>query len=259
MTYHHSTGHFEKRTSGPGFLGYLLVIMWFLLTIMTANAAHAQTAVEPAPQITLAAADILPQIEQALTAKGMSPGAEITLKDPQQTIVTSADISIAYVSYNERSGRFVIRLKGQQISVSGTARTTEIFPTLTRAIARGNIIHETDITFVEAANTHTDLFIRDAEDLIGKEARRPLRAQSPLRGSDVTSPVLIRKGALVTLLYDIEGLRLSHQGIALSDGGAGDVINLRNVQSDRVLKAVVDGENIARVAAPRARQATLKG
>lgn len=259
MTYHRSTGYFEKRASAPGFLGYLLVIMWLLLTIMTANAAHGQDAADPAPQITLAAADILPQIEQALTAKGMSPGAEIILKDPQQTIVTSGNMSIAYVSYNERSGRFVIRLEGQQISVSGIARTIETFPTLTRAIARGDIIDETDITFVEAANAHAGLFIRDAEDLIGKEARRPLRARSPLRASDVVTPVLIKKGALVTLLYDIEGLRLSHQGIALSDGSAGDLINLRNVQSDRVLKAIVDGENIARVAAPRARHTTLKG
>ena len=252
-------GHNQERTSGPGFLGYLLVIMWFLLTIMTVNAAHAQTAAEPAPQITLTVADILPQIEQALSAKGMSSDAEITLHDPQQIIIASGDISIAYVSYNERSGRFVIRLKDQQMSVSGVARSIETFPTLTRAIARGDIIQEADVIFVEAANAHAELFIRDAEDLIGKEARRPLRAQYPLRASDVATPVLIKKGALVTLLYDIEGLRLSHQGIALSDGGAGDVINLRNVQSDRVLKAIVDGKNIARVAAPHARHATLKG
>lgn len=259
MKYHQSSGEFEERNSGPGYLGYLFVIMWFLLTIMTVNAAHAQDAADPVPQISLTAADILPQIEQALTAKGMSPGAEIILKDPQQTVLASGDISIAYVSYNKRSGRFVIRLEGQQTSIAGAARTIETYPTLTRAISRGDIIHETDIAFIEAANAHAGIYIRDAEDLIGKEARRPLRAQSPLRASDVKAPVLIKKGALVTLLYDIEGLRLSHQGIALSDGGAGDVIALRNVQSDRVLKAIVDGENIARVAAPRARHATLKG
>lgn len=259
MAYHQLTRHSEDRKSGPGFIGYLLIIMWFLLTIMTANAAHAQEAQEPTPKMVLSAADILPQIEQALSAKGMAPGAEIILKDPQQTIATSGDLSIAYVSYNERSGRFVVRLAGVNAAITGVAQRSEMFPVLSWAIARGGVIQETDIVFVEAVKAHADFFIRDAEDLIGKEARRPLRAHAPLRASDVAAPVLIKKGALVTLTYDIEGLRLSHQGIALGDGGIGDVITLRNVQSDRVLKAVVDGENIARVAAPRARHATLKG
>ncbi len=249
----------EHRASGPGFIGYLLIIMWFLLTIMTANTAHAQELPETARPIALTATDILPQIEQALTEKGMPVDADIVLKDPQQAIATTGDVSIAYVSFNERSGRFVVRLEGQQTSIAGHARTKETFPVLSRPINRGEIIQETDIAFVETANAPASLFIRDAESLIGKEARRPLRAQTPLRPSDVAAPVLIRKGAIVTLLYDIEGLRLSHQGIALGDGGAGDVISLRNVQSDRILKAVVDGENIARVAAPRGRHTRLKG
>ncbi len=256
MMQHPISRHSEKRTSAPGFIGYLLVVMWFLLTVMTANAARAQEPVQP---IVLTATDILPHIEQALAEKGMAQGAEIVLKDPQQKFATTGDIAIAFVSYNERSGRFVIRLQGAPAAITGFAQTTEIFPVLAHPIDRGGIIQETDIIFVETAGARTSQFVRNADDLIGMKARRPIRAQTPLRASDIETPVLIKKGALVTLTYGVKGLRLSHQGVALGAGGAGDVITVRNVQSDRVLKAVVDGENIARVASPRPLHTTLEG
>ena len=249
----------EKGVSGPGFISYLLIVMWFLLTIMAANNAQAGEPTDLTAPIVLTAEDILPEIEKALFERGLAPGAEIILHDPRRAFSTAGDITIAHVSYNERSGRFAIRLAGSAGAIAGVAQVKEVFPTLTRRFFRGDIIQEADIAFIEATNSHAGIFIRDAEDLIGKEARRPLSAHTPLRTSDLAEPVLIKKGALVTLVYDIEGLRLSHQGVALGAGGAGDVITVRNVQSERVLKAVVSSENIARVATPRARQSSLKG
>lgn len=247
------------KTSGPGFVGYLVVIMWFLLTVMAANTANAQESADPAERMVLTAADILPQIEEALSEKGMAPGAEIVLTKPDQAFATRGDVTIAFVSYNERSGRFVIRLKDQSVAITGAARVTEVFPTLSRNINRGDIIREADIAYVETANARGHLFVREAEDLIGKEARRPLAAQTPLRTSDIIAPVLVKKGALVTLSFQIDGMRLSHQGVALTAGSAGDVISVRNVQSDRLLKAVVDGENHVRVDALHARNRTIEG
>ena len=250
---------FDLKASGPGFVGYLVVIMWFLLTVMAANTASAQETAAPSARMVLTAADILPQIEEALSEKGMAPGAEIVLNRPDQAFATQGDVAIAFVSFNQRSGRFVIRLKDQAAAITGAARVTEIFPTLSRNLDRGDIIRENDIAYVEAADARAHLFVRNAEDLVGKEARRPLPAQTPLRSSDVLAPVLVKKGALVTLTYNVEGMRLSHQGIALGAGAAGDVISVRNVQSDRLLKAVIDGENHVRVDVLHARNRMLEG
>lgn len=245
--------HADRKATVPGFVAYVTIVLWFLLAIMAAGTARAE---ETQPVI-LTASDILPDIEAALTTRGMAPGAQIILNEPSLPVAAGGDIEIAHVSYNAQSGRFVIRLQNSQAAIMGTAKTVTSFPVLTRTIERGEIIGEADIAYVESAEARAGMFVQDAADLIGKEARRPLRPQSPLRSSDVAAPLLIKKGALITLTYAVEGLRLSHQGVALASGAEGDVISVKNVQSDRVMKAIVAGQNIVRVAAPGAGAPTL--
>ena len=241
----------NQAVNAPGFIGYLTVILWFLLTVMTSGAAKASDLEDSHKLVTLQASDILPQIEEVLIEKGMNPGAEIVLNRPDLKFSVIDDVAVAFTSYNERSGRFVIRLQDVPTPIAGIVLTTEVFPVLTRAINRGDIIGEHDVTFIESNDTRAGLFIEDAADIIGMEARRPLSAQTPLRNSDVSAPVLVKKGALVTITYITDGLRLSHQGVALATGSRGDVISIRNIQSERTVKAIVSGENIAKVATPR--------
>ena len=49
------------------FLGYVMITLWFLLTIAVPTDANAQT---PAPQPSLTASDIVPALEIALAKKG---------------------------------------------------------------------------------------------------------------------------------------------------------------------------------------------
>jgi len=254
------------KTSAPGFLGYLAIALWFLLTIMAPGKADAGEPARqtPAAQIIITPGDILPEIEAALAERGLAANAEITFADPNQRFAIQRGAApIDNVSYSPRSGRFVIRLAppagAAPVSITGFARAEVSFPVLTRPIARGEIITEDDIAYIETAVSHPGAFVHDANALIGMEARRPLRAQAPLRASDIAAPVLINKGAVITLTYAIEGMRLSHQGVALSGGGKGEIISVRNIQSDRVLKAVIEDVNLVRIAAPRARMANRKG
>lgn len=239
----------EGKTGGLGFLGYLMIALWFLLTIMASSIVRAEPAAAP---ITLTASDILPNIEAALAAHGAPADAEIALNDPDQAFVVSGPVEIGHVSYSPGSGRFVMRLANAPVAIAGAAQVSEAVPVLTRAVERGEIIVEDDIAYLEMAVVRGANFVRNADDLIGKEARRRLTAQTPLRASDVAAPVLVRKGALVTLSYVVEGLRLTHQGVAMKSGTRGDVISVRNIQSERVLKGVVEAENFVAVASPRA-------
>lgn len=239
--------HFQKKSGSVGFLGVLMIALWFLLTIMAPSAARANDA-----GMLLSVSDVLPDIEAALSKKGMAKGAEITLSNPEQTVFANGDVIFSHVSYNAQSGRFVIRPAGGAQAITGIARLSESFPVLMRNIERGDIIQETDIDYLESADMRAGAFVQDAEKLIGMEARRPLRAQVPLRASDVAAPILIKKGALVTVTFNMDGLRLTHQGVAMTSGAAGDVIGVKNIQSERILKGVIDGQNLVSIAAPRA-------
>ena len=244
------------KSSGPGFLGYLMIVMWFLLTIMASTTVRAETA--PGP-VTLTAADILPDIETALAARGAPAGAQIVLNNPAQAFALTGPAAFAHVSYSPASGRFVVRLASAPVAIAGHARISETVPVLAHDVARGEIITERDIAYMETAGMGGDRIVRDAADLIGKETRRPLRAQTPLRPTDVAARVLVRKGALVTLFYGGEGLRLTLQGVAMNSGTEGDVVSIRNIESERVLKGVVKGENFVAIAAPRVLIPSVEG
>lgn len=230
-----------------GILGYSAITLWFLLTIMMPLKAHAQT------PVTIIASDIVPTIEAALTDKGITSDAVIHLDKPDQQILVAAGSSPVFdsVSVNPTSGRFLIRARGAEntpsFAISGRALVTVSYPVLANPAHRGDIIKQSDIAFIERDDLSAALYIADVSEIVGKEARRPLRAGTPLRSNDVQLPMMVKKGALVTVHFAMEGLRLSHHGVATVSGAIGDIISIENTKSDRTIKAVVTGKNRADV------------
>ena len=246
----------QDKSRHTAIIGYVMVLLWFLLTVMTTGVVRAEETLAP---VTLSASDILPDVEAALSARGMPADAEISLNNPEQTFVTYGAVAIEHVSYNNLSGRFVIRLSNTQAAITGVARVSRTFPVLAAPLARGERITEGNIVYVELKDGYAGQHITNADEIIGMETRRPLRANLPIRKADVTAPVLIKKGALVTVAYIAEGLRLSHQGVALNSGGEGDFISVQNIQSERTLKGIIAGTNLVRIATPQTFNTAAKG
>jgi flagella basal body P-ring formation protein FlgA len=117
-------------------------------------------------------------------------------------------------------------------------------------IARGAVIEDDDLTTklipaLRASNT----VIRDAEDVVGREAKRPLRAGEMIRGSDLKKPTLVAKGATVTMVFEVPGMALTSIGRALAEGGEGDTIAVLNPTSYRQVSAVITGPGTVHVGA----------
>jgi flagella basal body P-ring formation protein FlgA len=63
----------------------------------------------------------------------------------------------------------------------------------------------------------------------------------------------VERGAAVTMIYAADGLSLTLRAKALASGAQGDVIAVQNLQSKRVVNAVVSGPSQVTVtAAPTA-------
>ncbi|MEM8772971.1 MAG: flagellar basal body P-ring formation chaperone FlgA [Pseudomonadota bacterium] len=244
-----SSSEAHQRRPAPGFIAFLFILMWFLLAVLTATPAAADDSV-------LRAQDVLPDIEIALDDRGMPDNAVISLDEPDRIIGANADF--ANVSYNARSGRFIIRMADSANIISGLANVAASYPVLSRNLARGEVITSRDIDFTEAKMRAGD-YISDAASLEGMSARRPLKAGALLRRSDVAAPILVKRGAMVTLIYEIEGLRMTHQGVAQRDGAAGAVIPVTNIDSDRTLKGVVSAKNMVSVVAGHSELTLSKG
>ena len=253
MNYRAYEKHHRDAASLRGFVPYLAIALWFLVTVLTMQPASAQTIEDDAMQ--LRAKDILPAIETSLSARGMHDEATITLDKPDLIIGTSDQID--YVSYNPRSGRFSLRVAGVPTPITGRAALFATFPAVTRDIAPGDVITAAHLTTINAPAHNADRFARSDDELIGMVARRRIKAGHQIRLSDLTTPTLVKKGAIVTLAYKIGGLKITHQGVAQSAGGEGDVIAVKNVQSERTVKGVIIASNTVLVTAARTQIAGL--
>jgi len=227
----------------PGILAYATMAMWLVLTF----AAPARADEAPRSRVV----DHAAEITEALLAEGAPTDAKLTFAAPDALISAGAHeaLVIQSASFNAASGRFLVRAadtRGVVYAIAGSAVVPMLVPVPIRAIARGEIISEADLDWVEIADGRAVQFLADADAIIGKTARRPLAAGAPLRNADLAAPILVRRGASVTIILESSGIRLSQVGVALANGAKGDLIAFRNVNSDREIKAVVVAENLAR-------------
>ena len=125
-----------------------------------------------------------------------------------------------------------------------------------RDIARGETIGESDLVYgTIPANTVFTGIVTQLDQLKGMEARRMLRANEVVRTDDLRHPIVVQKGAVVTMTFDAPGVTLTASGRAMNEGGVGDTITIQNPASFRMISGIVTGPGTVRTtmaAAPAA-------
>lgn len=157
--------------------------------------------------------------------------------------------------HDSRSGLFRAEIAawpgGTPHVVAGRARPVADVPVLARALDRGAVIAAADIDWVRLpADRVRPGVLTSEESLIGRAARRPLRAGQPLSSIDVEAPVLIARGETVTLVYRAGALILSAQARALENAAEGEVTRFVNLTSNRTIEAIAESPGRA-VVGPR--------
>jgi flagella basal body P-ring formation protein FlgA len=194
-----------KRLIVSATLSYALMGLWLVLVM--AVPARAEGVLTPTRL-----ADHADTIRAALVAQGAPADAALSLAAPSSATRTSASVTL---------------------------------PVPARDIPRGGVVGEEDVDFVEVIDAGAARFIDDADAIIGKEARRALVKGAPLKVADLRSPLLIKRGASVTVVLEAPGLRLTQIASALENGGEGDLIAFRNVTSGAEIKAIVKSPTLA--------------
>lgn len=155
--------------------------------------------------------------------------------------------------------RIVVRAGGAApVATSGSASapttrgaTVEVL-TYARNLAAGDIVQPEDVVWstvqahlVQAAGP------ADAEQAIGKTARRALRAGAPVAARDLASPQVIARNDMVEVAYQVGGVTLTVTGRAARNASAGEPVPVLNLQSGRTIDAVAIGPGRA-IAGPAA-------
>jgi flagella basal body P-ring formation protein FlgA len=117
-----------------------------------------------------------------------------------------------------------------------------------RTIVRGEVLGAGDFTVVHRqVNSSHQGYFRKAEQAIGFVAKRSIPAGRVLTAQMVQAPRLVQRGQAVIILAITPQLEVRMKGKALSDGAKGDVVQVRNVSSQRVVEGIVRGAGVVEV------------
>jgi flagella basal body P-ring formation protein FlgA len=128
---------------------------------------------------------------------------------------------------------------------AGGAQMSEVL-TYARSIMAGEVVQPADLAFAKVPKFQVPADApRDAEDVIGKVARRPLRDGAPVAAHDLGLALVIKRDDVVQVTYHDEGISLVLQGKAMADAAGGEPIAIENTISKKVIQAVATGPDQA--------------
>jgi len=194
---------------------------------LVAQALAAQYALGPVQDVTVT-------FDRELTAIQVEPSAK-------------GDPRVASLNYDARSGRFEVALDMPTgatshgvLHLAGRAAATAPVVTLAHSVDRGEVIKTSDVVIERRPRAEVGReLLRTTEQAVGLAARGTLRPGQPLRGADLMKPEVIQQNQMVTLIYQMPGMRLTSRGKAVEGGAEGDTIGVLNEQSKRTVQGVV--------------------
>lgn len=139
----------------------------------------------------------------------------------------------------------VLVRQGDRVVSNTSARVevealTDMVVTL-RELERGMVITGADVAVQkrDAASVLGGKFIGGIKDVVGKQVRTAIRANTVVRADQVEKVPLIKSGQMVTIVAENEVMKVSVAGKARSSGAEGDVILVQNLNSLKEIPARV--------------------
>ncbi len=122
------------------------------------------------------------------------------------------------------------------------ARVTVQVPTLvtTRAIPRGTFLNEDDVKIELREKRRNTVAM---EEIVGRIARRGLRAGEVLKRNLLTSPQLVKRGQIVNATVSGRAFRIKTKAECLSRGGLGDTIRAKVLNTGKIVTVQIQSSN----------------
>jgi flagella basal body P-ring formation protein FlgA len=168
----------------------------------------------------------------------------------------TGELQVAALNYDPRTTRFDVtfglpsstEMRRQSARFSGTAIESVDAVGVAAPIAHGQVIKASDLTMVRRPKTETGV-LTDLDAVVGMAARHPLRPGQPLSTDDLMKPEIVQRNDTVTIVFQAPGVTLTLRGQAQEAGALGDTIGVLNIESKRVVQALVSGPDRVTVSA----------
>ncbi|MFH0945858.1 MAG: flagellar basal body P-ring formation chaperone FlgA [Planctomycetota bacterium] len=144
-----------------------------------------------------------------------------------------------------------VRVDGKlQIVIPTTfmVRTFQNLPVLAQNLTRGGALQPDLIRTVRSETTHESApSFTGLQALFNQEARRDLKAGTPITARDFKPTVLIQRNSAVTLVYERGALRAETYGIARDSGTYGSSIRIENLVTKKTVVGRVVGPGLVQM------------
>jgi len=199
-----------------------------------------------------------PVIAAAVQSSGGPPAAAISLADFTPPMVppgSNPNLTVTSMDYDPGTGNFsatiivsAAAMAPQEIQLSGLAQASVPALVATHSLQPGEVLGAADVAMARLPASQAANALENPADAIGMTTTIGVDAGAALSAGNLTTPIVVAKGALVILSLTLPGLNVTAQGIALGAGGTGSVIPVLNAASHAVVDAIVTGPNAASVA-----------
>lgn len=120
-------------------------------------------------------------------------------------------------------------------------------PVLNKALKIGDVITEDAVTTeMRLMQSYQDA-ITDVKSVIGMQAARFLTAGQMLASRDLKREQILRKGQMVKAIFGVDALEISISAQAEEAGAVGDVIKVKNIDSQKMFAAKIIDRGLVRI------------
>ena len=172
-----------------------------------------------------------------------------TLDAAKEDVRLDADLRMTGLPLGKVRVDVAVRVKGQRrenVPVYLDVKLSQQVLVAAARIERGDVVREDEVRFEQRTVDRLNNYLTSGTNVVGNRAKFVLVPGQVITSADVEpvvpdNPVLIRQHSLVRIVARVGSLQVSTAGEALQDGRAGQLIRVRNVDSNHiVLGRVVD-------------------
>ena len=168
--------------------------------------------------------------------------------DPRLRLAAcDSDLTQKLESPEQPVGRVTVRVSCEgstpwTVFVPAQVRIYRAVAVLKNPLKRNSIVGPDDIAMIEQdIGLLNRGYIVDPRQAVGKKLTRPVQAEQVLTPAHLQLAEAIQRGEQVVILASSGGINVRMQGEAMAAGTLGQQINVRNLSSQRVIRARVTG------------------
>jgi flagella basal body P-ring formation protein FlgA len=131
--------------------------------------------------------------------------------------------------------------------ISGSSKISKLAPVTTRQLNPGEKITAHDFQMQEVDVTYAKDGVPGPEDVEGQLASRMLMVNQPIFKSDYKRELAINRGQIIKVISGNESFEIVSQAIAEEQGYVGDLIRIKNSESQKVLSGQIVDKGVVKV------------